>query len=349
MAHRYLGAVLLLVGGCLGAAEAPYAVVTRLPVPGDGRWDYCLVAPDGHALYLPRSTHTQIVDPATGAVLHDLLPTPGVHGVALVPALERGFTSNGGDGTLTVFHTRTGSILGTVHGVEDADGILAEPATQQILTCCGDADALVSVPWNLDPSSPPAPVRTPLGGKPEAAAADGHGLVYVNLVDRAAVAVVDARTHAVTATWSIAPGAQPTGLGYDPVTHLLFVGCRNHRLVVLDATHGTVITQLPIGAGVDACAVRGAEAFASCGDGTLTVVHIDGPAAVHVAQVVPTDVGARTLAVDPTSDAIYLPTAQVAPGTTTGPHHRPTYVPGTFHVVVVRHQPAMAAAPAGHP
>jgi YVTN family beta-propeller protein len=181
----------------------------------------------------------------------------------------------------------------------------------------------------------------PLSGKPEFAAADGLGeRVFCNIEDKKEVAVIDMKTHAVTATWPLSPGEEPTGMAFDAVHHRLFVGCHNKLMTMLDSDTGKVVAKAPIGAGVDACAFDDAKqlAFASCGDGTITIVKEEALDKLTVVQTLTTEPGARTMALDPGTHRIYTCTAQIAPDTgpspSPGERRRPNYVPGTFHVLV---------------
>jgi len=331
-------ALAALAGAWAADAGAPsFAVATTLKVGGEGRWDYLVCDPTGQRLYVPRSTHVQVLDAASGALLADIPGTPGVHGVALVPEVGRGFTSNGGDGTVTIFDLATAHVLGTVAAAADADCIIYDPASRKVLAFCGDANVVVPIPADLAVTGAAEPAVA-LGGAPEYAVADGLGRVYVNLVDRNEVAVLDTRAMAVVARWPTAPGTRPTAMAMDPATRRLFVGCRNQKLVVMDATGGQVLADLAIGSGVDATAFTGGCALASCGDGTLSVARADAAGRFAVIQTVPTRAGARTMAIDPHGGRVYLPTADLAPApapSAATPHPRPQPVPGSFAIVVV--------------
>jgi DNA-binding beta-propeller fold protein YncE len=339
--HARAIAALLATSLSLAAADQSYHVDRTIPVGGEGRWDYVITDQSGKRLYVTRSSHTQALDTATGAVVYDIPDTKGVHGVALAPDLDRGYISSGEDATIIIFTLSTGKVIGAVPAAADADAIIYDPSTKQVLAFCGDAKAMLSIPANADPASAKSQ-SLDLGGKPEYAVADGAGKVFVNINDTSELAAIDMATRTITARWPIAPGQHATGLAIDAAHRLLFIGCRNKLMVVMDADKGTVLASLPIGAGVDATAFRGDQAFASCGDGTLTVVHEESPTTFTVAQTLTTERGARTMAVDPSSDAIYLPTAEFEPAPADAPRQRPQALPGSFHIVVVRSGPAPA-------
>ena len=185
------------------------------------------------------------------------------------------------------------------------------------------------------PSNPVVAGTIPLGGKPEFAVADGTGQVFVNIEDTSEIVRIDANTMKVTARWPIAPGQEATGLAMDLTSRRLFAVCGNKLMVVLNADTGKIVKTLPIGAGADAAAFdpKLGLAFASCGDGTLTVVHEDSPDQFSVAQTVATRQGGRTMALDSKSHRIYLPTAKFAPAANAG--QRPQMIPGTFTMLVV--------------
>lgn len=319
------------------AAACPaqnYAVTKTLKVGGEGGWDYVTVDPQNRLLYLPRPTHTMIVEAADGKTVADIPGTKRAHGVALVPQLGRGFISDGEDGSAVIFDLANHQVLGKVAAADDADGIIFDPASNRILISCGDAGVLVPIRPDVDPKTGKADEAVKLDGKPEFLASDGQGKVYVNIADKDTLAVVDTRDMKVVNRWPTAPGGQPTGLAIDPAGGHLFIGCRNQHLIVMSTKDGHVEADIPIGKGVDACAFdpgRG-DIFASCGDGSLYIVKQTTPGEFKTIQKLQTRPGARTMGIDPTTHAAYLPTAE--PQQTSG-GGRPTYKPGTFMVLVV--------------
>jgi len=299
---------------------------------GEGGWDYLTVDADSHLLYVPRVTHTQVLDSATGRVVADIPGQKHNHGVAIAPRAGRGFISDGGDGTVSIFDLKTYKVLGKIKADEDADGIIYDPASDKILLVCGDAGVLVPISPSVDPQAGSADPVVDLGGKPEFLAVDGKGKAFVNLTDKDLVAVVDTMTMKVLAKWPTAPGGAPVGMSIDRAKGRLFVGCRKpQKLIVMSTDDGKVLADLPIGAGVDATGFSG-DAFASCRDGTLTVVRESAPGKFEVAQTVKTALGARTMGLDAETDTLYLPTAEFGPA---ADNKRPAPKPGTFMVVVV--------------
>src|ERR1017187_8883849 len=249
----------------------PYRVSQTIHVGGEGGWDYLTVDPEHKLLYVPRSTHTMVLDATTGKTVADIPGQKRNHGVAIVPSAGRGFITDGEDASVIIFDLKTYAVLGKVKAAADADGVIYDPASGKVLVVCGDAGVLVPISATVDPKTGKADAAVDLGGKPEFLVADGAGKAYINLEDKDQVAVVDTKTMKVINKWSTAPGGSPVGMSMDRAKRRLFIGCRKpQKLIVMGADDGKVMADLPIGAGVDATAFDG-DAFASCRDGTLSV------------------------------------------------------------------------------
>ena len=313
-------------------AQKQWAVTNTFHIGGEGSWDYVTVDPQTHRLFLPRTTHTIVVDGNSGKVLGDIPGQKHSHGVAIVPKLNRGFiTDGGGSGMIQVFDLKTYATIGHIATMPDSDGIIYDPKLDLILAVSGDGNALMSFHPNIDPSSG-KPEVIQLGGAPEFLASDGSGKVYVNLEDKDTVAVVDVNQHKVVARWPVTPGGSPVGMAIDPAGHHIFIGCRKpQKLVVMNTDTGKVDAALPIGTGVDATVFSNGQAFASTGDGNLTVAS-EKSGKFAVEQTVKTAPGARTMGLDSSTHRLYLPTAELLPAAGGG---RPQPKPGTFMVLVV--------------
>ena len=319
----------------VGAEPSGYHLLKTYKLGGEGGWDYLGMDPDARRVFISRATHVIVIDADSGKVAGDILETPGVHGIALVPSLNRGYISNGRGNTVTVFDLKTLATMDHIAVGKNPDAILYDPASNRIFTMNGgsnDASAIDIIAGKV--------VGTiPLGGRPEFAVADGHFHVYVNLEDKSEELELDSDGLKVTHRWPIKGCAEPSGLAIDRDNHRLFAGCANQVMAVMDATNGFVLTTLPIGKGVDANAFDPDTklAFSSNGDGTLTVVHEDTPYKFSVVEQVPTQRGARTMALDTKTHNIYLVTADFGPAPAPTPEHprpRPTILADTFVVLV---------------
>jgi len=277
-----------------------------------------------------------VIDSITGKVLGDIPGQKIAHGVAIVPKVGRGFISDGGgSGAIVVFDLKTYSVLGKIVAQPDVDGIIYDPALDRVLVVSGDKGVLMTFRPDLDLSRGKIDQTIDLGGAPEFLASDGTGKVYINLMDKDVVAVVDLRASKVISIWPVAPGGAPVGMSMDAKKRLLIIGCRKPQtLVAMSMDDGKIVSALPIGEGVDATKIEENEAFASCRDGSLTIAREASPGKFEISQVLKTPTGARTMALDSTIHKIYLPTAEMeAPKPAA--KGRPEPKPGSFMIVVV--------------
>jgi DNA-binding beta-propeller fold protein YncE len=313
-------------------AKPNYSVTNTFKIGGTGGWDYGIVDPATHLLYQSRGTHTQVIDTTTGAVVADL-PKCGAHGIALVPDLNKGFTSDGKADTVTAFDLNTHAILYTAPTGHNPDCIIYDPASKKVFAFDGKSrDATVIDPACKTPNLSVVG-HLPLDGKPEFAASDEAGNVFVNIEDKNEIQDIDTKSMTVVNTWQI-DGDSPSGLAIDIAKHHLFAGC-DGKMIVVDTTTGKTIGTPPIGDGVDACAFdpATAEAFASCGDGTLSVIKETAPGKFETVQTVQTKPGARTMALDATTHTLYLSSAELLPKKQG--EKRPQLKPDTFAILVV--------------
>lgn len=319
------------------AAQGSWAVEKTFHIGGEGGWDYVTLDAENHRLYVPRSTHTMVIDADTGKTLADIPGQKHNHGVALVPEAGRGFISDG-TGSIVIFDLKTNAVLGTVKAQPDADGIIYDKASGLVLCVSGDNGVLMTLKPDADPKTAAIDPPIDLGGKPEFLASDGAGKVYINLEDKDQVAVVDIKARKVLAHWPTAPGGSPVGLSIDPEKHQLFIGCRKpQKLIVMSTEDGKVLADLPIGMGVDATRFDGHEAFASCRDGKLDIARETSPGKFEIVQTVATPLGARTMDIDAAAHKVYLPTAEFEPQQP-GATGRPKAKLDSFMIVVVGQQ-----------
>jgi DNA-binding beta-propeller fold protein YncE len=328
-------ATLLVLAAMPCLAQSNWAVVQTFHIGGEGSWDYVTIDAPNHRLFVTRATHTQAIDTDSGKVLGDIPGQVRSHGVAIVPRLNRGFiTDGGGTGAILVFDLKTYAVLGKLAAMPDADGIIYDAKLDRVLAVSGDGGTLMTFAPDIDPANGKV-TSIDLGGKPEFLASDGSGKVFVNLEDKDVVAVVDLKSRSVVSRWPVAPAGHPVGMAIDPASHRLFIGCRNpQKLVVMNDETGKIEASLPIGAGVDATAAGAGLAFASAGDGTLTVA-AEKAGKFDVAQVVKTPTGAKTMGMNAETHRIYLPAVDLEPAVA---GTRPKQKPDTFKIVVVAAQ-----------
>src|SRR5262252_10394206 len=327
----------LLIGTAVLAGPSGYHVAKKVTLGGEGGWDYLYCDSKARRVYLSRGTHVMVVDADTAAVVGDIPNTNGVHGIAIAPEFDKGFISDGRDGTITVFDLKTLKALGTATAGKNPDAIIYDPASQRVFAFNGTSKDATAV----DAKTNNVAGTIALGGKPEAGAADGKGHVFVNIEDTSEIVQFDSTKLTVENRWKIAPCDGPSGLAMDQKSRRLFSVCGNKIMVVTNADTGQVVANVPIGSGADGAAFDPETGYAlstNGGDGTLTVVHEDAPDKYSVVENVPTLRRARTIALDNKTHSVYTVTAEFgqAPAPTTEqPRPRPPMIPGSFTLLVV--------------
>jgi YVTN family beta-propeller protein len=317
-------------------ADGPYHFIKEIPVGSEGGWDALTVDSAGQRLYVSHGTKVVVIDLAKDQVIGEITNTPGVHGLAVAPQLNRGFTSNGRENKASIVDLKTLQTLSKVDTGTNPDAILFEPGQNEVYAFNGRSQSATVI----DAKSGKVVATIPLGGKPEFAEADPEAhCVFNNLEDKSEVAAIDTRTHSVTNRWPIAPGEEASGIAIDVKHHRLFLGCGNKLMVMMDSTSGKVVATVPIGQGVDGSAFDPGTgfAFASCGDGTTTIAKEESPDKLTVVQTLETQRGSRTMTIDPKTHKIYLPAAQFEPQpeqVAGSPRQRPKMIPGTFKILV---------------
>ncbi|MFY9741727.1 MAG: YncE family protein [Candidatus Sulfotelmatobacter sp.] len=336
--RRWLASLILLSAAVALAAAGPgYKLLKTYKIGGEGGWDYLLADSAARRLYISRATHVIVLDLDSLKPVGDIADTPGVHGIALAPELGRGFTSNGREGTVSIFDLKTLATSSKVKVGENPDSILYDPVTKRVFTFNGRSHDSTAI----DAAKGTVLGTIKLDGKPEFSVSDGKGEIFVNIEDKSELTAIDAKKLAVKTSWPLAPCESPTGLSMDKKNRRLFVGCDNKMMAVVDADTGKVLATPAIGEGVDATRFDEGTglAFASCGEeGVLTVVREESPDKFVVAENVPTQQGARTMALDAKTHNIYTVTAKFGPPpapTADNPHPRRSIVPDTFVVLVL--------------
>jgi len=318
------------------AAKSGYHLVNKIEIGGEGGWDYVFDDSDAHRLYVSHAARVIVIDTDTNKVVGEIAGLKGVHGIATDDALGRGFISDGRDNSVTIFDTKTLKTLGQVKTGTNPDSIIYDPSSKRVFAFNGGSKNATAI----DAKTGEVSGTIDLGGKPEFAVSDEKGTVFVNIEDKSEVVAFDPNKLVIKARWPLGPeGEEPSGLAFDRKRGRLFTVCGNKKMLVLNSDNGKIVATLPIGSGVDASGFDDKEllAFASNGEGTLTVVHEDSPDKFIVAETVATQRGARTMAVDRKTHKIYLPTAQFgeppAP-TAERPRPRPPIIPNTFVILV---------------
>lgn len=322
----------LISGGILLNAQSNYKIARQIKVEGQGGWDYITVDENTGRLYISHGTVAQIVDIKTGTLVGTIPDTKGIHGVAIATDLNKGFTSNGRDTSVTVFDLKTLAVTGKIKVTgQNPDAILYDANTHKLFTFNGrSSNATV-----IDAATNTVLSTIPLAGKPEFPQSDSKGKIFVNIEDKSMISVINTNTLSVEKSWSIAPGEEPSGLALDVKTHRLFSVCDNKLMVVSDAEAGKVITTLPIGSRCDGVAFDPGlkRAYSSNGEGTITVVQEENKDSFKVLETIKTQAGARTIAVDKTTHKLYLPTAEFEGPN--GENRRPAIKPNSFVVLEV--------------
>jgi DNA-binding beta-propeller fold protein YncE len=297
-----------LVSAWAAPSGGSYSVIKKISIPGDGSWDYLSVDEAARRLYVSHGTQVEVIDVDSRAIVGKIANTPGVHGIAIAPELGRGFVSNGKASTVTIFDLKTLNTISQVPTGNKPDAIIYDPATSRVFAFNGGSNSATAI----QAADGKVAGTVDLGGGPEFAVADGAGYVYDNLEDESLVLKINSRTLKVEQRWPTAPCASPSSMAMDRPNRRLFLGCRSKVMAVMNADTGQVITTLPIGDHVDATAFDSATGliFNSNGEGTITVIHQDGPDKYSLVENVKTLPRAKTMALDPKTHQLFLSTAE---------------------------------------
>jgi len=314
----------------LAVAAAPeYKVVKTWKLGGEGGWDYLKTDSDGHRLFIARATRVMVVDMVLGKQVGEIPDTLGVHGVALDPGTGKGFTSNGREDTVSVFDLKSLAVEKKIKVGSGPDAILYDPFSKRVFTFNAKSHDTTAI----DASSGEVAGKLDLGGKPEFPASDEKGTVFVNIEDTSEIVAFDPEKLTIRSRWKLSDCEEPTGLSIDRKQHRLFAGCGgNKKMAVVNADNGKMVATLDIGQGCDATAFDAGRklAFASAGDGTITVIGEEGRDKFKVVQSVATQKGARTMALDEKTHELFTVTANVS-----GTRENRKVEPDSFVVIVV--------------
>jgi YVTN family beta-propeller protein len=325
---RLIVTIIFFTYSAIGFAQnsSGYKFSRTFKIASGGGWDY--IAVNDHKLYVSHATQVNILDASNGDSLGFIPGTTGVHGIAFIPGLGKGYVSCGRLNSITVFDLKTNAVLKQIPVGQNPDAIMYEPFSKKIITCNGRSNSLSIV----DPQTDMVVDTIALSGKPETAVSDETGKIYVNIEDKNSISAVDITTGKVLDTWNLAPAEGPTGLAIDLKTKRLFAGC-DKQLLVVDYTNGDVINRLPIGDGCDGVAFDETYkyVFASCGTGILSIAEEDARGRCKIIDNIKTKKSARTITNDQTTHEVFLPAAEFGKEI---PGQRPPVIPGTFQVLV---------------
>lgn len=335
----FIGFALVFIGSSNVAVPDDKSFVQpkihKMEIGGEGGWDYLSVDSETKRLYVSRGNRVVVVDLDSEKVIGELPDTPGVHGVAIVSELGKGFTSNGSDSTLTVFDLKSLKPTGKIEARGVPDAILYDAFSKRVFSFNHKTDDATVV----DVVTEKVVGTIAFEAEPEAAVVDGKGRLYVNLRSTSEVAEIDTKSLAILNRWPLAPGVRPNGLGFDAKNRRLFSTCGNQKMVVMDAVQGKVLGTAEIGKGSDGCVFNPSNqyAYSSNGDGTISVVGENESGKIETLGTIPTQSGARTMTIDPIKHRLYLSAATSAPVAADAPpgQGRRNYVPGSFVIVVV--------------
>ena len=289
-------------------AADSYQITKKIPIPGQGSWDYLTVDEGARRLYVSHGTQVEVLDVDSGAIVGKIENTQGVHGIAIAPDLGRGFVSDGQSSTVTIFDLKTLKMIAEVPTGKKPDAIIYDPATSRVFAFNGGSNSATVI----EAKDGKVAGTIDLGGGPEFAAADGNGYVYDNLEDESLVLKINSRTLKIEQRWPTAPCGSPSSMAMDRANRRLFLGCRSKVMAVMNADTGQVITTLPIGDHVDATAFDAETRliFNSNGEGTVTVIRQDSPDKYSIVETVKTLPRAKTSALDPKTHRLFLSTAE---------------------------------------
>ncbi len=297
--------ILLLTSSLLFSQSSGYKVLGTINIGGEGRWDYTAVDVPMHRLYVSHSSRVHVIDLNNNSIIGEIPNLNGVHGIAFADEFGKGFISNGRNDTVTVFDLKTLKTTDNIHVTgKNPDAIVYDPYTKRIFTMNGRSSNATSI----DAKTNEVVGTITLDGKPEFSVSNNKGLIYVNLEDKGQIEVFNPKTLKVISKWPLAPGEGPSGLEFDIKNNILFSGCDNKLMAIVNANTGKVISTVPIGGRVDACSFDPETnlAFSSNGEGSLTVVQEISPEEFKVVDNIETQKGLRTMSLDPTTHNVYL-------------------------------------------
>jgi YVTN family beta-propeller protein len=336
----FAAAVLCVTLALASAPKGGFHLLAKYPLgaaPGGKEyWDYIAFDPGPRLLYVSHNTEVKVVSADTGKVTGSIVDLKRLHGIALVAHLGKGYISDGGADEVVVFDMKTLKVTGHIKTGQNPDCIIYDPASKHVFTMNGKSnDSSV-----IDPTNDTVIATIPMGGRPEYAVADGHGMIYDNIEDKNEVVAIDSRTNSIKSHWPIAPAETATAMDMDVKHRRLFIGGRNKTLAIMDADNGKIVQTLPIGEGVDTNIYdpKSGLLFTAVREGILHIFHEDSPDKFSAVEDVKTEFGARNAAFDPKTSKLFISGGDFGPApeaTTEQPHPQPVAVSGTFRLLVI--------------
>jgi len=327
--------LVLLSGFSLNAQMAHFNLIKKTVIGGEGGWDYLYADSQARRLYVSHGDQVEVLNLDTHEKIGIIPNTPGVHGIKTAPEIGRGFITNGKSNTVTIFDLQTLKAVMEVPAEKNPDALLYDKFSGRVFVFNNDSRDITVI----EAATGNVISTFSVGGNPEAGVSDDKGLIFVNIEDTDELVSFDAKTLTIKNKWKLTPGEEPNGIVLDKETHRLFSACRKNQLMmVLNSETGEILTQLPIGKGVDGVIFDPVKklVITSNGEGTLTVIHEDSATKFSVVETVKTEPGARTMTFDSKTHHVFLSAAQYGeapPATAENPRPRKSIVPGTFMIL----------------
>jgi len=326
----------------VAAAAGAYHLIKKIPIPGDGGWDYVAADSDGRRLYVSHDKEIVVLDLDSGSIVGKIVGGPDMHGAAIASEFGRGFISESNPGSVVIFDLKTLAKIGEVRVGDDPNGIIYDHLTKRIFTADRGSKRVTAIDAKTGKI---AGTIENLGGRTEHLASDEAGHVFLNMQDRNTLLKLDAKELKVMETWPTAPCEAPSSMDMDRVHSRIIIGCRGAgMMIVVDATSGKIVASNKIGGGVDAAEFdpqTGLAYFSTGADGMLSIFHEKSPDQYELVENVPTQAGARTMAVDRKTGRVYVTGAEMGPRPAPSPENprgRAPVIPGTFSVMVIGKQ-----------
>jgi YVTN family beta-propeller protein len=323
------------------AQQAAYRITKVVPLGAPDRWDYLTFDPESQRVYVAHGDRVTVVDGGSGTIVGAVQGMPGgTHGIAISHATGKGYTDDGKAGMAVAFDLKTLKVVKRIKAESDADGVVFDPPSGHVFVIDGDSGKLTVI----DPKTDALVATVEAGGGLEFGVTGENGKFYVDGAEKHEIVRVDTATNLADAHWAMPTCVKPHGLAIDRPHHRLFASCSNKIMVVMNADNGAVIASLPIGDGSDFASFDSERnvAYSSNRDGTLSVVAEKSPDEFVSLAPIPTQIGARTMAIDAKTGRIYLAAAEMTVNQSAAPNdsrHRFSIKPGSVRLLFLDRAP----------